>query len=1608
MLNITKSLFLTMIYLLIIKSSIAQIVINEFQASNASTILDFYVVGDHSDWIEIYNAGISAIELDGWYITDNKNDTTKWQIPEDTRIEGHGYYFIWADGSDLEIPPFYDHLFDHANFKLSKSGEEIALYDKNKNLIDFIEYSYLETDVSYGRISDGSDTLVYFGEPTPNAPNSNSGTLNQVFTSSPEFSQKGGLYNSQISISLSTTSPDQKIYYTTDGTFPTNKSQVYTTPIIVDSTTIVRARCFKDGFLPSKIITHSYFIDIENNKLPVISLTAKPENLWGSEGIYTSSKKGVEIPASFEFFDTYGVQQVGQMCDIRLSGQAASLGPQKAFTLSAKGKYGDDIFEYPFFENRNYKDFSDIYLRNSGTPDNFYTLFRDGMTHSLVINKTDIDCQAYRPSKLYLNGEYWGIINIREKINSDYLNNHHNVNTKNLNILEFEGNVVTIEGSDFEFQEMRSFIYENHLSDKDNYNYIASKLDINEFIDYQIAEIFIDNIDWVDRNTKIWKENSYNSKWRYILLDTDVSFGMLWDYLNFDSYYYHNNLAKATEEQNSSTLILRSLLANEEFKNEFIGRFATYMNTIFDSTSTLHLIDSLYYGIYKEMPNHIEKWGDSYYSHFGTPIRNMNDWNYEVDIMREFARKRVSYQQQHIIDYFKLEGLDSLYIEVGNKGTGQIYINNIAITDSSASGFYFRDISIPIKAVPKLGYKFVGWNNNFNTNADTILRINGNTSLVANFTTENISILPDTIKNDTILLKANSPHFSSGDIVVLPNITLEVEAGVAIKMNDKASIWVYGNLLLNGSSENPISIDVNTNIGAKEWGGICFENGTDKSELNFVNILNSSSTNILKHFSGISSYYTDLHLNNITIESKKQPFYSEFGNITVVNSYFHSNAASDLINIKYATTALVENCIFIGNETVDADAIDYDNLNNGIIRGNKITGFIGYNSDAIDLGEGARNILIEDNYISRIADKGISIGQSSTAIIKNNIISNCQQGVGIKDSGSYANIDKNTFFANYYAVACFEKNYGEGGGTATVKNSIMAESEGKTYFIDEHSDIETSYSISNTEALSGIGNLFEDPEFKNNLIYNYELANTSPCINSGDPESPKDTDGSTTDMGAIFTYSNSNNNVVIINEINFNSSNELNSDDWIELYNTTEKTINMAGWSFMDEKNDHLFTFPDGLSLEPNSYFVLCSNDSAFRSQHPYISNHIGNFNFGLSNGGEILRLFDAKLNLINTLNYSDSTPWPINNDGNGHTLELKSEDLNNTLSQNWRSSPYIKGTPGKTNNPETKIDFNLSNIGGCTGLIIAENTTKTTYDSIRWDFGDGTFSTREQVEHVYASAGIYKITLNVFSFYGNESKSTETSFTTIIESPVVYSDTSCGRGSLILNAVANGEILWYENRFDDEAIHLGEQFETPFLSSSKVYYVGNNINNCESNRVPIDAVVFNNALAYFKTEINNGLLTLSNKSANCLSYFWDFGDGSQSTEFEPTHQYTQPGSYVVSLIAYNDYCSTEDDYSVEISVDEINLANIQKQSVFKVYPNPSNGIVNISINNNHSGKIDLKVYNFYGKTIKDYNFIKLSNNFSNSIDLSHLSNGVYLIQIITDEKEYTKKIVIN
>lgn len=695
-------------------ASVGAVFINEIIAANTHSGADTYY-NNYSDWIELYNASDRVIDLSFHYLTDNFNRPQKWEIPQGTVIGPGEYLAFYADGDDI---------YDHTNFKLSQEGEEVALFNSVGMKVDAVEFGPLAADVSYGRQPDGGKDFYYFSRPTLTAPNTFTGAREFTFAPVTRPSIPGGSYNGPQAIELTTDTPSDRIRFTLDGSIPNEDSTLYTAPLQLESTAVLRVRAFKDGALPGPVLTHSYFID-ENISLPVVSISTDPANLWDDDiGIYTKGPNAYPDPPYYEanfwedwervinleYFPPGGTAALNITIGVQIFGGDSKAYDQKSLALFPRDKYGGPVFDYKFFDNKDVTAFKRLVLRTSGQ-DWAETLFRDAMHHTLVEGRMDIDLQAYTPALLFLNGECWGIQNIREKIDEEYIETNYGFPQDQIDYLYHDnGDVQVKRGDRVHYDAMLAFIETNDMTLPENYEYIKTRMDVGEFLNYNITQLYFVNTDWPGVNVKFWRPRTPEGKWRWILFDTDFGSGLYNTYRHDMMIHITNSIGDAWPNPAWSTFLFRKLLENPEFRDEFIQRFAAHMDTTFSRERVLQMIETMKSRIQPEVHRSHAKWGGSFAAamKFYFPS-TLAEWEAKIDVVREFAINRPIRARQHLSDYFGLDGTFQLTVNVHAPEGGKVTVNGVELPAGHFKGQFFRGVPLRLAAKANPGYRFVQW-----------------------------------------------------------------------------------------------------------------------------------------------------------------------------------------------------------------------------------------------------------------------------------------------------------------------------------------------------------------------------------------------------------------------------------------------------------------------------------------------------------------------------------------------------------------------------------------------------------------------------------------------------------------------------------------------------------------------------------------------------------------------------------------------------------------------------------------------------------------------------------------------------------------------------------
>ena len=689
--------------------------INEV-AANGTTYED--ASGTREDWIELYNPNPTDVNIGGLFLTDDLDDLDKWQIPGNLVIPAGGFLTFFADDDT-------DEGIFHTNFKLRGKGEEVALVqllDDGLTIIDAIVYEDMPFLASYGRETDGGTPWKFFGEITPTA--SNQGAL--LYLDQPTFSLPSGVYAGSQTISLSHSNPVADIYYTTDGSLPDLNSTLYTSPITINTTTSIRAMASLTGFENSQPNDQVYQVDDQAN-IPVLHLTTDPDNFFDDEiGIYVDGTNGVvgfcstdsvnwarewERPCNLKLFLPDGSVGFDVNAGVEISGACSRGNGMKSLAINLREKiFGDESLKYELFPQRDLEDYQRFKIRGSGQDYNRLG-FRDMLNQTLLFRDIDIEIQAGKPALLYLNGEFWGIYNLREKFAGEHFEELYGVDEKDLDIIKSPGLPYreVKQGSDTDFNLLFDFVENSDMNSQTDYDYFDTQVDVNEFTNYWIAMSYMANYDWPANNLTVWRDRKNQSKWRYGVADTD---GSTFNFLateaspEFNTFETINDTASINwPNHRNSTLFLRKLLERTEFRDEFLQRSCTFMEVIFNEERTHPLIDSIVGLFQPNVQRHLNKW--AFDNAMGGAETKWYKW---IDFYKEFWETRPDFMRQHMNDFYELNEFYNLTINVEANTEGVVLVNtNEMSIPYQYNGVYFKDIPLRLTAVAKEGFSFAYW-----------------------------------------------------------------------------------------------------------------------------------------------------------------------------------------------------------------------------------------------------------------------------------------------------------------------------------------------------------------------------------------------------------------------------------------------------------------------------------------------------------------------------------------------------------------------------------------------------------------------------------------------------------------------------------------------------------------------------------------------------------------------------------------------------------------------------------------------------------------------------------------------------------------------------------
>jgi hypothetical protein len=681
----------------------AQVLINEYSCANLTAYYDSF--NKSEDWIELYNAGNATVNVSGYFLSDDADEPTKWSFPVGTAIPPQGHLTVWASGRDVAVSGEL-----HTNFKLTqtKNNPEVLTLSApdGTTVLDQIEIKRTKKNASRGRISDGNATWGIFPEATLGAANAAS-IWYRSFADRPSFNWDSGFYPAAISVTIENNADPltTQIRYTLDGSEPTPSSPLYTGPVTIGQTRVLKAVAFSSepDVLPSFMEFSTYFIN-ESHSLVVISV--------GSDGIQelANGNQSLRPEGSVEYFDKNGQRAARSYGEYNSHGQDSWVNAQRGLDLICRDEMGySKGLKEKIFATSERDEFQRLIFRAAGDDNYPGTLpehdgcanLRDAYVHNLA-DRGGLHLDKRRSEKaiLYLNGDYWGVYDLRELPDDhDYTKFYYNQDKYDIQYLLTWGSTWAEYGGQQgldDWDDLRAFISSNSMSNQANFDYVASQLDVNSLVDYVIVNSVTVCSDWLNYNTGWWRgfnPEGQHQKWYYTLWDNDATFAYYINYTGIADTSANalpcqvESLTQQWPDVNGHMRTLKKLRQNAEFDRYYKSRYIDLMNTVFSCDNMLSYLDTVANTIAPEMPRHIARWGGSYTA-----------WQANVARLRNFIERRCVALTAGVAECYNLSGPYEVTFDVDPTDIGAtMQVNSLEINEFPTTLNLFGGIAVRVE-----------------------------------------------------------------------------------------------------------------------------------------------------------------------------------------------------------------------------------------------------------------------------------------------------------------------------------------------------------------------------------------------------------------------------------------------------------------------------------------------------------------------------------------------------------------------------------------------------------------------------------------------------------------------------------------------------------------------------------------------------------------------------------------------------------------------------------------------------------------------------------------------------------------------------------------------
>ena len=686
---------------------LSSLTINEIQTSNIDMFVDPSF--NYGGWVEIYNPTDKPVTLAGLYVSDDASNLKMFKLPlEYGSVPAKGFKNIWFD--------HYEARQSQVNFKLDFDGGIIYLSDHEGKLLTSQDYPIAVPRTSYARLTDGSSSWGLTAEPTPAKTNSTS-TFAVGRLDAPIVDKDAQLFETPLTVSVNIPT-GATLRYTVDGSTPT-MSNGYTSQtglFEVDNTTTFRFRLFKEGTLPSEVVTRSYILRDREIVFPVISVVTDPVNLYDdSLGIYVKGVNGRtgngqttpcnwnmdwDRPVNFEYITEDGQMVVNQEVDMAMCGGWSRAWSPHSFKLKATKIYeGRNSMDYAFFGDKQFLKHKTLQIRNGGNDTG--SRIKDAALQEIVrTSGIDIDYQAYQPVVHFINGEYKGMLNMREPNNKHFAYANYGFDDEEIDQFEMspDSGYCQKEGTKESFLEWYNL--SANASDPLVYEQICDMVDIDEYVNYMAVEFYLGATDWPQNNVKGFKPHYEGGKFRFVLFDLDGTFGTT-DPFNvfagkqtytFDLIYDTNS--RFTEEIEFVTIFL-NMLKNETFRKKFIDTYCLVAGSVFTPERCSEIISTMAERTYSTL----QQEGQNPYSTANSVTSSLsNRQQTMINALKNYST-------------FNLWSVEEQKVELSaNIDEARISVNDMLVPTNKFSGSLFSPITL--KASAPANYKFIGWKSN--------------------------------------------------------------------------------------------------------------------------------------------------------------------------------------------------------------------------------------------------------------------------------------------------------------------------------------------------------------------------------------------------------------------------------------------------------------------------------------------------------------------------------------------------------------------------------------------------------------------------------------------------------------------------------------------------------------------------------------------------------------------------------------------------------------------------------------------------------------------------------------------------------------------------------